>query len=546
MAQGEQERPEPEPRPGAAGVPPADAGGAPKVRPPKRPPGLVRWSMVAILIVAPLLVLLVFKDALAARAAKQAVRALGLELELERAEVEPFGGRVTLHGLVARDPARGGDEVFSAALASADLSLGELLRGRLVIDELRLSKPRGRVVRQPDGSITIGEQPPAEPPPVIEGPGGEPMPRPEGMSWEQWRRKAEEIARRRDMVDALRKVLETIRDKIAERRQQREQERQRREAGRRHPSGRAPYVRERHPLLVVRRVVCDGVELEIRDRAAEGAEPVHLVDGRLVLENLSTNPFVYEPPVGWLLEGKLGEAAQALLRLQGRAEVSWERLRSAAEFAAANLPLALLDPYLRDTLPIRFQGRSRLSALVPMSFEDFEIDWRPDLMLQDLDVAPRDPSQQKIAGLPADKLVQALREVEELRLADIRVHGPLHAPRVEIGDTLEQLVTQGARAFVERQARERAGEAAARIEAVLSGQSEKLAERLGGTEAARGLVDTGRGLLEGAAGALLPAAGPSAPAAQPGAPAAQPPTAPASVTDKAREAFEGLFGGRKK
>ncbi|RME73391.1 MAG: DUF748 domain-containing protein [Planctomycetota bacterium] len=511
---------------------PPPAGSQPQETTPDRPrrrKGLVRWSVLLVLIVLPLALLYVFKDAVARQLVERGGSALlDARVQLEGARLDPFAGRLTLERIRATDPARGDDELFAADEAVADLDLAMLLRGRVVIDRLELARPRGKLTRQRDGSITLGQQPPPTPPPVIEPetPGGSPESRPEDMTLEQWRRKLEEIARKRDMVDSVKQWLHKVQRWLAEREREREQQRERREAGRMDPSGRARYVRARTPALWIREMVCRDAEIEIVDRGADGAEPLHLVDTKLRLANVSTDPWT-TGPIEIELEGRFAEQPEAVVHAAGELALAPGGQRCTIEIEARRLPLDRLDPLVHDSLPIRFGPGSTVDLKLPLRFENFEIDWRPWLLLDRLNVSLRDPSTTTIAGLDARRLVEALREVKTIELADLHVFGSVYAPQVETGDTLQRLLTEGAKRFAAKQA--------ARLEAIARERAGEAAHKLGATE-------TGRRVQQ-AAGALLGVGGAKSGNGEDATSKPKGAEPAGGIEEKGKRVLRGLLGG---
>lgn len=484
----------------------------------KRPRGLVRWGVLAALVVVPLVLALVLKDTVAHTLAERlGSRALGAQLEVGDAHVALFASRVTLEQVKALDRDHPEDELFSAAEASFDFDLLEALRGRLVIDELRLSGPRGKVVRRKDGSIGAGERPGRPPEEVEPGEPGVPGPEP-GESEEDWRRrlgelekKREELEKKRDFADSVVERLRQLEEWLHRREQAEAEEEGGVPPGPR-PSGRAELARADRPRVVVHRIVCEGLELTVRDEAA-GAPPLQLADGKLIIENLSSEPLGYPEPVLVDLQSGLADAEGALLELAGRVDASLEALQASFDVTAEDLPAHLFDPLLKDTLPLEFQSATKASLAAALAFADFRIDLQPVLVLKDIAVTPRDPAQDEIAGLDAEDVVKALREVGRITLSDIRVHGSVFAPEVSLGDTLQRLVREGGKAYAERKARE---EAAA--------LQEQLEERLRQRAEEGGPLGDVLGAGEGVLGDDAGEAGDKA-------------------KEKAKDALRGLFGG---
>src|SRR5205085_712553 len=134
-------------------------------------------------------------------------------------------------------------EMFSAKEVIAALDGHELVRGALVVDEVRVTGARGKAVRGKDGAINVG------------GPAGAPEP-PPGTSKDDpaWRRKIEEQAKKRDLVKDLQDLLKKLREKREQQaaKKRAESERRRRE-GVGDPLAQAAGLRPERPAIVVRR-----------------------------------------------------------------------------------------------------------------------------------------------------------------------------------------------------------------------------------------------------------------------------------------------------
>ncbi|MFC1707700.1 DUF748 domain-containing protein [Planctomycetota bacterium] len=486
----------------------------------KKKKGLIRWWVLLTLIIAPIVGIILGKNAIALRVVQSVSRAaLGTELAVESTSVSLLGGTISLKGVTGHDPARAEKVYFTADEALLDMDLGSLFRGRVVLDELKLSNPRGKLVRRKDGTIGIGEGEEEQP----EGEEGS------GDEWRKRREKLEELAKKRDFIEDLKEVVRKVRERLAKRQEEegksgekQEPDGERGEEGGPPRGERAPYVRKDHPAIVVKRLVCDGVEVDVSDEAAE-APPMRIEKARVVVENLSTDPVAYPHPIRIDMDGEIADSGGAKIGLDGELDVTGADLRSSLGLTAQNVPLHMLDALIKGTVPLVLQNGMKGSLTMPLSMESYTIDWRPAIRLDNIKTQLRDPSQRKIAGLDSGSVLRALNEVGSLNINDIRIHGPLDSPKVELGDTLKTVVTEGGKAYAKRKALEEASKAQAKLGGVISKEADKLREKLGEDEKTKGLLDAGEGLLKGATGG-----------------------AAKDAAEKATGAFGGLFGGKKK
>ncbi len=420
--------------------------------PARKATGLVRWWMLAVVLGGGAAFAFVGAGPVARWAIERAgSRALGAPVTVEAAAFRPLSLELAFGNVVAKDRAAPERDLFSAKEAVARIAVGEALRGRLVVDEMRVTGARVRVVRNADGTINVGQQGEG-PPPGPGEPGGPPAP-PPGTSPDDpaWRRKIEEIAKERDLVEDLKELLRHWKERrdreVAKRREEAER---RRRLGVGDPDARAEWVRPERPLLLVRRLVAESATIVIEDRAA-GEPPREIADATIEIRNFSTAP--------WLIE---------------------EPMEVEVRFAAAP---AAFDSLFRKSIPVAFGPGTKARVASSLSFKDWRIDWRPALELVDIQARARDAAG-KILGIDARKFAEALTEVGRVELRDLRIFGEPWAPSVEVGNTLRNVVAEALR---------RKGEKA--LAAELEKGAKKLEEAIG--------PDATKALRESPAGALV-------------------------------------------
>lgn len=411
----------------AAGSPkPSAPEAAPAAAKPKRKPrGLIRWgNLLAIAGLAAAFAFFGVGPVAKWGIQKFGSQAYGAPVTVGRASFDPLRATLTLEDLAVADKSSregaGGPykaAAFAAKEAVLAIDVGASLRGQIVIGEVRLTGARGRTVRDVDGSVN-GSEP--EPPP----PGTSP-------SDPAWRRKLEEKAKSRDLVKDVDDLLKKLREKHDQQVAKKKTEEARRRAeGIGDAQARAEGVRPEQPLIVIRRVIADDVELEMTDKTSPGAPPATISKARVEVKNLSSAPALLAEPI----------------------EVH-------ASFAAAP---AVLDQVVKSTIPISFGEKTTTAVTSALSFSarDWKLDWRPVLSLANIQAKARDPGS-KILGIDAKTFADALTDVQSLDLRDVHVHGEIYDPTVELGDTLKNVV-------VEALKRKGAHAAAAEIEKGLS------------------------------------------------------------------------------
>ncbi len=467
-----------------APAPAPDPGPAPASAPAL--PGVVRWKLMA----GGALLLLAFLFAgvgpIARRAAERGLeRGVGAKVTVASASFSPFAGRLTLHGVEAKDPKDPSRVLFQAEEAEASLDLGEALRGRVVVDRLRLTKAKAHIVRNEDGTLNIEHAPGAggegAGPPGPPGMPGEP-PKEEKSRWEDWHEKARKKAAETDWVDQFQRWMERLRELEEWRKRRREEER--RAPGPPpvgDPYARASWLFEDRASVVVREIVAEDCEIVLEDRANRDAKPVKVERAKLRVAEVSNAPSVHAEPIRGNLEGTIEDRSVALSgtldlrRAGGASDVRLKGLLSAAS----------LDALFKSTIPVTFAKKTTVDVDIPVAIDGFAIDTRPILRLDSIEAAARRPGQPLTSlGLTSDQLARGLTQVGTLDLRDLRVYGPVYDPAVDLGSSLKNLVVQALRAMGEKILDEAQQEAERRakeqIERARRRAEEEAAKKLGG------------------------------------------------------------------
>ncbi|MEM0984083.1 MAG: hypothetical protein AAGI17_09055 [Planctomycetota bacterium] len=242
---------------------------------PIRIPGvIVAVLLLGVLIAAQFLL----KDAAATGLLRdQLGRANGATVDLERAEVDLFGGQAKVVSLAAADPGELSRNTFEANTIDVNFSTGDLLKRRFTINEILVADALSGGERATPGEL-IGDAAKPKPAPETDESSG---------TIEDYIKKAEEwkkrLAQLRDMIDRFRSARgedpeagpdtpekkETLKERLA---------REAREKG--YANVYATHLVEKTPKLTIEKVTIDGVRMQGRDGVS------YDIDGAW----LSTNP----------------------------------------------------------------------------------------------------------------------------------------------------------------------------------------------------------------------------------------------------------------
>ncbi|MBI4606070.1 MAG: DUF748 domain-containing protein [Planctomycetes bacterium] len=412
----------------------------------------VRWKVVAILAVLGAAVYFLGLDKVALKelnsagseskaarwsASDLALGILGGNARLTDLMVDAPDRRAAPPGDVARGKAGdaggaagAGDDVFEAAGVHVDLSMTELLARRYVVDRVAIDAPKVAVTRREDGTIDIedfGEPEPGAAPP---SPG-------ELKDWY-------ETAKR--WYERLQKAREA-RKKLPERKR-----------APREPGYGADYTRgaaypfEGRPTYAVREITATGFQVTFRDEARRSPIPP-LENGTVTVKEVTSSPGVQSEATSFAVSGQIAGAkleVQGSLDLRGgKSELKLERCDT------GDLPASVVDAFVGASLPVKLSGGTVRVSFDRLSLDGAEaLEVAPRLAFKGVRLEPRDPAG-KIAGLPAAELAaafnEAMQEMPELEIADLKITGSLASPRLEWGDTVKNLVVSGGKAFARRQ-----------------------------------------------------------------------------------------------
>ena len=224
----------------------------------------------------------------------------GATVDLEAASLELGTGVLHLRALAIADSGNLTQDVFAADELTGTVDTGELLRKRLVIDEITSVNARGGSPRSTPGVLIPGTEPPPEPPP----PGGTKTLEDWIEQYELWKQRLETARRWIDRVaggEGEPPVEQTP--------EQRQQERERQErAGLARVV--ATHLLDAGPRVLIRKVDIQGIGYSIGGKADK-------LD--LLALNLSDLPSLVEQALSVRLTAQSGRMALALAGPEGTA-----------------------------------------------------------------------------------------------------------------------------------------------------------------------------------------------------------------------------------
>lgn len=409
----------------------------------KKPaPGIVRWWMIAVILVFGLLFELVLGGPVLKIVTQSAgASAVGGEVAIDGATLSLLGAKAGYEGLEAT---RENKRLLGFKKAALDIEMTALLRGSVVVEKAVVEQPT-LIVRRTAADLATEEELKE-----AEESGAEPG---KGLS-------KEEILKRLAEEDFLETCLERLREarkRLKQLKALRERHSGETPLG---PDGkplnpddvpdyepRAAHLLPQVPAFWIREATCEGLEIGFEDEAG-GAAPLKLVGARATIENLSSEPWLVDKPFVIELKGRLDGSEEATVFL--RLSHDFQKDASTLTLSFVGLPMERIDPYLAATVPLRFRQGTLLDLELEAKIDAFELHATPRITLRKIDCEVRDPNRKTIAGLDSKRLARELSELDQIVLADITVTGPVDDPKVDFGSTLKQLVLQGAKQFAQK------------------------------------------------------------------------------------------------
>ncbi len=389
----------------------------------------VRWKVVAVLAV-------IFGAAYSLgldKVALSEINTAGKESKAARWAVSDLAmgliqGNASLRNLLLSTPKAGEkDQVFNADAAKLDLSMSDILARRYYVDQVAMEGPKLNVQRREDGSINIedlgGEKPPEEP----SAPGKSPQ----------------------DWYETLKKWYERLqkaRERIPERKK-----------APREPGFKADYSRgaeyplEGRPSYAVHEIVGSNFEVHFEDAASKAKIPP-LEKGTIKITEVTSSPSVQNAPTGFSLSGVI---AGSKLEVNGSLDLRGGKTALDLNGDTGDLPVSLVEAFVGASLPVSLKTGTVRVAFTKLALGGVEkLEVAPLLSFKGLTLEPKDP-RGKIAGVDANQFAtafnEAMKEMPELTIDDLKITGSIRSPSFEWGDTVKNLVVSGGKAFAKKQ-----------------------------------------------------------------------------------------------
>ncbi|MAG57796.1 MAG: hypothetical protein CMJ83_16035 [Planctomycetes bacterium] len=385
----------------------------------------IRWKLVAGVVAVVFLAGWLGAPMAVDRAVSSALEsALAEEADLGDVSCSIFSGEVTIEGLRVGGLGEDGRETLTAKRARADISVLDLLRRRIVIEEVELVEPRMVLNTNAEGELEILEN-------------KKKQDEERGLDPEEIYEKAKEtygkIEEAKDWVQKARDLLAYLRA--------------REDVKGDDPEAVAALlgyteVTEVGPRFVVKSIKVTGLDIEL-----EGSDAPDLRNFGFMGFEISSDPTRHAEPMSVQAAGLLGAARPATFLLKSVAVGDDGDLRvDLEELEFANVGVELLKPLLGDTLPFLLNKGTVAMRLAEGWIDgDGGCNLSANLVLKDIAVSPR-PGVATLAGLPAAPLCSAVSDAGTFGL-DVRITGSLFDPQVDVGNTMDLLTQMGAAAF---------------------------------------------------------------------------------------------------
>ena len=413
-------------------------------RPLLRKGGLILTGIVALVALG--LELLLMDYAVGAGIEKGLAVANGAEVNLASAQLSLAEGKLALEGLQITDPERPTHNSLQVARATADLSVVDLLKGRIVIAELVVSDARTGVQRPSPGAVYEKQDRERE----ETGPEAEE----EGRSLEDY---VESARKWKGYLDKLEQFLEER--KAAKEREEEKERLTGLAPNRGYLSLSAKDLLAHAPTVLVRKL---GVE---RMRFSEAGRAYDLIG-----EEVSSQPQLNDRPMTVVLRPSAGgeEAVKVQFNLHQP---------GAMHTAALNLRDVSLGSAIRvgKGVPAAVQGgRASLRLAGEFSAETIEMPFQIEVA----DLVAGVAGGEGILGLDAATSQEVLSALRQLRIEG-QLTGSLRSPRVQVDtegvlDELKDSLAEAGKEALLAAVDERIGE----LEKELKG---KLEEAIGGS-----------------------------------------------------------------
>ena len=384
-----------------------------------RKSGLIVTAAIALLVVGGSFLL---TDRLVAGAIAEGIgRANGAQVDIDRAHLSVRAGRLSIEGLQVTDPDKPTHNVVQVDRLSGDVSLADLLAGRLVIDRLAVSGVKNDTPRDRPGRIL----PRWKPKTPESGPGAG-----QDILFDYF----EHPEKYEKYLEYLRK----LRRYLAERKRRRQEAEQKRRTDREwldeiaanegYFALSAQHILTRHPTVRVREIVVDQITWK-------DAPYLYRVEGREISSHPDLNPNPMQIRFGDRSAGPggraFGDKRRVFLDFGFHAQAAH---RSEIRWADLALQQA---PKLSGKVPLTIRQGKALIAAAGAFLAD-AMDLSVAVQLSDLKAAAR--QGKGILGLDAATSQRVFDSIRQFTLY-ANLYGTIDRPRVKIDErrTLESL-----------------------------------------------------------------------------------------------------------
>lgn len=411
-------------------------------------------------------------------------------------EVSLLRGHVVMANLHVANPKNPKEDLLVAKLVDMKVDFVALLRRQFVVELMTLDAPQLAVTRAEDGTLSV------EPNPMADAPRTDP-----GADWSERAQKA---------MERIKKEREERKKKAAEEKKAQKEGKSEELANAKKKPATVDEALKRAalglpgandelaapPRWTVKKVQLNGFAVKVQD-PKESVPSFQFKDG-LVLES-TQDQRANGKPIQCDLVGSLVDAAQ---REQGKVEIHFTADPPEKTDAEDQKPVGwklgvkLVDVDLREvdgmiarTIPLRFEkGKATITLDAHGHGLDGDLDAAPKIALKELDARARNPGQ-PICGMDATRVAQEVTNCGAFEMNDVKITGSVLAPKVEVGDTLKNLVVQGGINYGKKAAAEQLNKgvdkAVEKLGGKIPGVDEKKADDL--KKGAGGLLDKGLG-----------------------------------------------------
>lgn len=378
-------------------------------------------------------------------------------------------------GAVEENGAEKEEKVLNAAVARVDVSVNELLRRRVVVEEVSVEMPRMTILRRRDGSTNVGD---------LGGETEEEDEAEEGKDALDW------VESAIDWYKKIQKWREKLGGGEGEEGEEAE-EKEKTDVD--YYAKRIQYPFNKRPGVVIQKVAAKDLEVQFLEEEEDPSALLpRLRKGEITLSELSDRPHLHGSPVQLSIGGELGVeklgwaglSLDLMLDVTGKGEPF-----ISLDVGAKHVPAGVVEAFVGKSLPVRLsEGSLGLTTNFKLSLADgagrFLEPLKPGLSFQGMRLEAKDPSG-NIAGVPAQEFVKTFNdaasmldgESKPLTITDLEITGSIESPDFSWGDTVKNLALQVSEALARREA----AKLGKKLEKELDRGLKKAEEALGGT-----------------------------------------------------------------